>query len=67
MVIRVQYQNDKFDYVNEFTLARLINTEEIKKLYRPSDEEWVTIGADPVRGTGGHYAGPERRQVRDAA
>ncbi|OPY77925.1 MAG: hypothetical protein A4E65_02512 [Syntrophorhabdus sp. PtaU1.Bin153] len=67
MVIRVQYHNDKFDYVNEFTLMKLISMQEIKKFYRPSDEEWVIIGTDPVRGMGGHYAGPERRQVRNAA
>ncbi|HBA55712.1 GSU3473 family protein [Syntrophorhabdus aromaticivorans] len=67
MVIRVQYLNDKFDYVNEFTLVKLISTQRIKKFYRPSDEEWVTVGVDPVRGAGGHYTGPERRQVRNAA
>ena len=62
MVLRVQYHNDKFDYVNDLALDRLIITQEIKKFYRPSEEKWVTIGADPTRGTGGHYTGPDRRQ-----
>lgn len=62
MVLRVQYHNDKFDYVNDLALDRLIITQGIKKFYRPSEEKWVTIGADPTRGIGGHYTGPDRRQ-----
>lgn len=62
MVLRVQYHNDKFDYVNDFALGKLITAKEIKKFYRPSEERWITVGVDAVRGTGGHYTGPERRQ-----
>lgn len=62
MVLRVQYHNDKFDYVTGFALAKLITTNEIKKFYRPSEERWVTVGIDAVRGTGGTYTGPDRRQ-----
>jgi hypothetical protein len=62
MVLRVQYHNDKFDYVNDLALDRLITTQEIKKFYRPSEEKWVAIGTDPTRGIGGHYTGPDRRQ-----
>lgn len=62
MVLRIQYHNDRFDYVNELALNRLITTQEIKKFYRPSEERWITIGVDAIRGTGGHYTGPERRQ-----
>jgi hypothetical protein len=64
MVLRVQYQDDKFDYVNETTLGRLIFSREIKRFYRPSEEKWITPGLDPVRGAGGPYAGPERRQAQ---
>jgi hypothetical protein len=64
MVLRVQYQDDKFDYVNETTLGRLIFSREIKRFYRPSEEKWITPGLDPVRGAGGPYTGPERRQVQ---
>jgi hypothetical protein len=62
MVLRVQYQNDKFDYVYDFALGRLITSNEIKRFYRPSEERWITIGLDAIRGTGGTYAGPDRRQ-----
>ena len=62
MVLRVQYHNNKFDYVSEFALGKLINTNEIKKFYRPSEERWITVGRDAVRGTGGYYTGPDRRQ-----
>ena len=62
MVLRVQYHNNKFDYVSEFTLGKLINTNEIKKFYRPSEERWITVGIDAVRGAGGYYTGPDRRQ-----
>jgi hypothetical protein len=62
MVLRVQYHNDKFDYVNDFALGKLITTNEIKRFYRPSEERWITIGQDTTRGAGGHYAGPDRRQ-----
>jgi hypothetical protein len=62
MVLRVQYQNDKFDYVNDFALGRLITSNEIKRFYRPSEERSITIGLDAIRGTGGTYTGPDRRQ-----
>jgi hypothetical protein len=62
MVLRVQYHNEKFDYVNDFALGKLITTNEIKSFYRPSEEKWIKIGTDAVRGTGGYYAGPDRRQ-----
>jgi hypothetical protein len=62
MVLRVQYYNDKFDYVNDFALGRLITTNEIKKFFRPSEERWITVGIDTVRGAGGNYTGPDRRR-----
>jgi hypothetical protein len=61
MVLRVQYHNDKFDYVTETALNTLIVTNGVKKFYRPSEERWITIGIDPIRGMGGPYAGPDRR------
>jgi len=48
--------------VNDFALGRLITTNEIKKFYRPSEERWITVGKDAVRGEGGYYTGPDRRQ-----
>jgi len=62
MVLRVQYHNDKFDYMNDFALGKLITMKEIKKYNRPSSDRWVTVCIDSMRGAGGHYAGPERRE-----
>lgn len=64
MVLRVQYHDGKFDYVSESALTRLILEKEIKQFYRPSEEKWTVVGIDPVRGWGGKYAGPERRQLK---
>jgi hypothetical protein len=64
MVLHIQYQNNRFDYVNSNILDRLINTRRIKRFYRPSEEKWVIIGIDPIRGNGGDFEGQERRQAR---
>lgn len=63
MVLHIQYQNNKFDYVNHYFLDRLINTRRIKRFFRPSEEKWVIIGVDPIRGNGGDFEGQERRQA----
>ncbi len=67
MVIRVMYNDDRHDYVPAFRLGQLIAEGKIKKFYRSSG--WVTIGKDPIRGTGNvcGYTGPERRKVYEAA
>jgi len=62
MVLRVQYHNEKFDYVNDFALGKLITTNEIKRFYRPSEERWINVYRDPIRGLGGDYSGQDRRQ-----
>jgi hypothetical protein len=64
MVLHIQYQNNKFDYINHYFLDRLINTRRIKRFYRPSEEKWVIIGIDTIRGNGGDFEGHERRQAR---
>jgi len=62
MLIRVQYVSGKFDYTDRLTLHRLIESGKLKKFLRPSSQDWVTIGVDPVRGQGGGlYQGPDRR------
>jgi hypothetical protein len=60
MLVRVMYQNDRFDMVKPSVLAGLISSGKLKKFRR--DREWVVVGADPVRGSGGSYEGPERRK-----
>jgi hypothetical protein len=64
MVLQVQYYNNKYDYVNNAILQKLIVTRRIKRFYRPSEEKWVIPGIDPIRGAGGDYEGPERRQAQ---
>jgi diguanylate cyclase (GGDEF)-like protein/PAS domain S-box-containing protein len=59
MLIKVMYQNNEYGTVNPFLLDELIASGKIKKFLR--SEGWATIGIDPIRGTGGHYKGPERR------
>jgi len=63
MVLHIQYQNNAFDYVNSEILDHLIHTRRIKRFYRPSEDKWVIIGIDPIRGNGGDYDGQERRRV----
>lgn len=60
MLVRVMYQNDKFDMVKPFILDKLIFSGKLKKFFRL--EGWVTIGVDPIRTTAVSYKGPERRK-----
>lgn len=64
MVLHIQYHNNKFDYVSSAILDKLIRSQKIRRFYRPSEEKWVVIGVDPIRGNGGEYDGRERRQLR---
>ncbi len=60
MVLRVQYHNDKFDYVNDFALGKLITMKEIKKILSPirrkvghsrrrcNERRWVVITPAPI-------------------
>ena len=61
MLLRVQYQNKKYDYVNAAALNELID---IRQFFRPSEKNWIDIEQGPLRGVGGHYVGRERRSIR---
>ncbi|WP_028893377.1 GSU3473 family protein [Syntrophorhabdus aromaticivorans] len=61
MLLRIQYPDSKYDYVDTPTLDRLIEFRRIRQFFRPSEKKWVDISRDPVRGLGGNYSGPERR------
>ncbi len=63
MVLHIQYQNNKFDYINCEILDQLIRMRRIKRFYRPSEDKWVIIGIDPIRGNGGDHDGRERRRM----
>jgi len=64
MYVRVKYKNNTYDYVSGILLDKLIMADKIKQFYRYSEERWVTIGVDPVRGSGRgeYYTGVERRK-----
>ena len=59
--IEVKYQNNCYDIVPDLMLDELISSLKIKQFYRFSEERWVTVGSDRIRGVGGSYSGPERR------
>jgi hypothetical protein len=64
--IEVRYQNNGYDFVPDFMLNELITSLKVKQFYRCSEERWITVGSDPVRGIGGSYSGPERRGVGES-
>jgi hypothetical protein len=67
MLVRVMYQDYRYDYVDTHTLDKLITFKSIKKFLRQSEDRWVDIVRDPIRGMGGNYSGSERRQAQVAA
>jgi len=67
MLLRVQYRNEKYDYVVPETLDELIMTREITRFYRPSENDWVDVDRSPLRGMAivMPYIGPERRSGQE--
>lgn len=63
MMIRVVYKNDKYDMVRDVLLDYLIGKRKIKKFLRSAG--WTVIGVDKIRGMGGTYSGPERRNFQE--
>jgi hypothetical protein len=63
MLIRVQYLNDSYADVDARTLDKLLLGKTLKQFYRPSEERWVDVYRDPIRGLGGDYSGSDRRQA----
>lgn len=61
--IDVKYQNNNYDIVPDLMLDKLISALQIKQFYRFSEQRWITVGFDRIRGVGGSYSGPERRTV----
>lgn len=62
MTLIVQYEGFNFDYVSPYILDRLITDNSLQGFYRPSEDRWINVYRDAVRGTGGDYSGTERRQ-----
>lgn len=65
--VYVQYQNLNYDYVGPWFLDRLIAEKSLRRFYRLSEQRWVDVYHDPIRGIGGKYLGPDRRQRNKAA
>ena len=62
MLIRVQYLNDSYGDIDARTLDRLLLGKTLRQFYRPSEERWINVYRDPIRGLGGDYSGQDRRQ-----
>lgn len=62
MLLHVQYQNDSYGFVDGPTLDRLLLGKTLKQFYRPSEERWINVYHDSIRGIGGNYSGSDRRQ-----
>jgi hypothetical protein len=62
MLIQIIYQSDKrFGAVHTSRLDYLIQSGLLFAFRRAHG--WVIVGKDPVRGIGGSYSGPERRNI----
>jgi len=65
-LIQVLYRNDRGGPVDDVTLDELIRSRKIKSFYRRSEERWVDIFVDPVRGRGhAHGAKGLKRRYAD--
>jgi tetratricopeptide (TPR) repeat protein len=50
--IQVRYPNNRRGSVDDITLDELIRSQRITRFYRPTEQSWVNIFVDPVRGRG---------------
>jgi hypothetical protein len=72
MLLRVQYPDSGYDYVDAAVLSKLINSGRIKKFFRPLENAWVNIEEGPIREettvyANNIYVGPERRRFPTAS
>jgi hypothetical protein len=63
MILHIQYRDFRYDYVDTRTLDRLLEDEGLRRFYRPSEQRWVNVFRDPIRGLGGTYEGVDRRNT----
>jgi len=62
VLLYVQYQDYSYDVVDAHTLDKLLAGKNLRQFYRRSEERWVNVYRDPIRGLGGNYPGANRRQ-----
>jgi hypothetical protein len=60
--LAVKYRNNVEDIVSAPLLDQMIASGSIRQFYRPSEQRWIILGVDRIRGTGGTYEGEERRR-----
>jgi len=60
MLIKVKYPGGKYDEIKPWLLNDLILKGSIESFQRSTG--WVAIGKYNMRGMGGRYKGPDRRQ-----
>ena len=60
--LAVKYKNNVEDIVSAPLLDQMIASGSIRQFYRPSEQRWIILGVDRIRGTGGTYEGEERRR-----
>ncbi len=65
--LRVEYQDNTYDYVPDWMLGDLIASNRIKRFFRPGDKKWVTPGVDAVRDTGRVNPGLETTEAESPA
>jgi hypothetical protein len=63
MMVYVQFQDKSWDVVDAHTLNKLIASKGLLRFYRRSEERWINVYQDQIRGLGGDYSGPNRRQA----
>ena len=61
--IEVIYLSDTHAFVDDYCLEALIKSKMIKKFFRPSERQWITIAVGPIRSGQGGYRGVERRRT----
>lgn len=61
MLIQVAYTDNRYDYLKDFQLDRLLELRQVAGFRRSSG--WVRVGVDPIRERKKEfsYYGPERR------
>ncbi len=66
MLIQVAYHDNRYDYLKDFQLDRMLELNQVAGFRRRSG--WVRVGVDPIRKgrRGFSYYGPERRNARES-
>ena len=60
--LSVKYKNNVEDIVSAQLLNQMIESGSIKQFYRPSEQRWIVLGVDKIRGMGETYEGEDRRR-----